>query len=89
MIQALRNAWKMPEIRQKLIFTMGALIVYRLGSHVFVPGVDAAALGRRCKIDGALDDDLGVGGHGQIDGLARHHLDIDVHDGADHFHLAP
>ena len=44
MIQALRNAWKMPEIRQKILFTMGALIVYRLGSHVFVPGVDAGAL---------------------------------------------
>ncbi len=44
MIQALRNAWKMPEIRQKILFTMGALIVYRLGSHIVVPGIDATAL---------------------------------------------
>ncbi len=30
-----------------------------------------------------------MGGDGQVDGLAGHHLDIDVHDGADHLHLAP
>ena len=44
MIQALRNAWKMPEIRRRILFTMGILVVYRLGSHIFVPGVDAEAL---------------------------------------------
>jgi preprotein translocase subunit SecY len=43
-IQALRNAWKMPEIRRRILFTMGILIVYRMGSHIFVPGVDAEAL---------------------------------------------
>ena len=34
----------MPEIRQRMLFTMGALIVYRLGSHIVVPGIDATAL---------------------------------------------
>ncbi|MBM3214921.1 preprotein translocase subunit SecY [Candidatus Poribacteria bacterium] len=44
MIQALQNAWKLPDIRRRILFTMGILIVYRLGSYVFLPGVDQAAL---------------------------------------------
>ena len=41
------------------------------------------------KMHVALDYDLGLRRHRQLDRLARHHLNIPVHDGADHFHLAP
>ena len=41
------------------------------------------------QIDIAFDHDLGLGRNGQVDRLAWHHLDIAVHDGADHLHLAP
>jgi len=44
MIQALRNAMVLPDLRRKLLYTLLILIVYRFASHVPVPGVDQAAL---------------------------------------------
>jgi len=43
-IQALRNAWKLPDLRRRILFTMAILVVYRLGSYIFIPGIDQAAL---------------------------------------------
>ena len=40
MIQTLQNAWKIPELRKKLIFTAMMLLIYRLGNVVPVPFVD-------------------------------------------------
>ncbi len=39
MLRTLRNAWKVKEIRQKLIFTFLMLVVIRFGSEVPIPGV--------------------------------------------------
>ena len=44
MLQAVRNAFKLPDLRKKILFTLGILVLYRLVAHVPVPGVDAAAL---------------------------------------------
>jgi len=44
MIQALRNAMTLPDLRRRLFYTLLILIVYRLASHVPVPGVDQVAL---------------------------------------------
>ena len=44
MLQALRNAFKVPDLRRKILFTLFVIAVYRLGSHVPVPGVDHAAV---------------------------------------------
>lgn len=44
MIQTLRNAWKIPELRKKLLFTVFALLIFRLGSAVPVPFVDTETL---------------------------------------------
>ncbi len=44
MLETLRNAWKIRELRQRIIFTLTMLVVYRLGSHVPVPGVNPAIL---------------------------------------------
>ena len=41
MFNTLRNAWKVPDIRKKMLYTIMMLIVYRIGNHVTVPGVDA------------------------------------------------
>ncbi len=46
MFTTLRNAWKIPELRKKLVFTLVVLLLYRLGNCVPVPGVDVANLGR-------------------------------------------
>ena len=44
MLKTLRNAWAIPELRKKLIFTLLVLLIYRLGNVIPVPFVDAAAL---------------------------------------------
>ena len=43
-LQTLRNAWKVDDIRKKLLFTMFMLLLYRLGNAVTVPYVDTAML---------------------------------------------
>ena len=44
MFKTLQNAWKIPELRKKLIFTMMILLIYRLGSVIPLPYVDTALL---------------------------------------------
>ncbi len=41
---ALGSVGKLTELRQRLLFLLGALIVFRIGAHVPVPGINAAAL---------------------------------------------
>ena len=38
------NIFKIPELKRRILFTAALLIVYRIGVHVPVPGIDAAAL---------------------------------------------
>ncbi len=45
MIQTLKNAWKVPELRNKILFTVLALLVFRLGSAVPAPFVNTDQLG--------------------------------------------
>ena len=44
MIQTIKNAWKVPELRRKILFTIFALLIFRLGSAVPVPFVDTDLL---------------------------------------------
>ena len=39
-----QNIFKIPELKRRILYTLGLLIVYRLGVHVPTPGVDSAAL---------------------------------------------
>ncbi len=47
MFSTLRNAWKVPDIRKKMIYTVMMLLVYRIGAHVPVPGVNVAEVARQ------------------------------------------
>ncbi len=40
----LQNIFKIPELRVRVLFTLGMLAVYRMGSHIPTPGIDGAAL---------------------------------------------
>ena len=40
MIQTIKNAWKIPDLRKKILFTIFALLIFRLGTAVPVPFVD-------------------------------------------------
>ncbi|MBM3154319.1 MAG: preprotein translocase subunit SecY [Chloroflexi bacterium] len=44
MIQALKDAFSLPDLRQRLLFTFGMLVVFRFVAHVPMPGVDPGAL---------------------------------------------
>ena len=44
MIQTIRNAWAVPELRKKILFTIFALLIFRLGSAIPVPYIDSDSL---------------------------------------------
>ena len=44
MFQTLRNAWKIAEIRKKLLFTLFILLLYRIGNAVPVPYINTKIL---------------------------------------------
>ena len=46
MLQTMRNAWKIDELRKKILFTLVIILLYRLGNAVPVPYVDIDALGQ-------------------------------------------
>ncbi|PWJ60921.1 MULTISPECIES: preprotein translocase subunit SecY [unclassified Fibrobacter] len=43
-IDAFVNAFKIEDLRKKLLFTLGFLIIYRVGAHITIPGVNSAVL---------------------------------------------
>ena len=44
MLQAVSNAFKLPDLRRKIIFTLGVLVIFRLAAHIPVPGVNPESL---------------------------------------------
>ncbi len=44
MLQILKNAWKIPDLRKKLLFTLMMIVIFRLGSFIPVPGMNADAI---------------------------------------------
>ena len=44
MLEAVQNAFRVADLRRKLLFTFGILVIYRFAAHVPVPGVDREAL---------------------------------------------
>jgi len=43
-LSSISGAWKIPELRKKLIFTIAMLFVFRIGAHIPVPGIDAEVI---------------------------------------------
>ncbi|NLL33783.1 MAG: preprotein translocase subunit SecY [Clostridiales bacterium] len=44
MFETIRNAWKIPDLRKKLLFTLFILLIYRFGASIPVPYIDQNAL---------------------------------------------
>lgn len=58
MFETFKNAWKIRDLRRKILYTLMILLVYRLGSFVPVMGVDVAAIGaatQQYSVLGLLD----------------------------------
>ncbi|MEF9970734.1 MAG: preprotein translocase subunit SecY, partial [Oscillospiraceae bacterium] len=49
MLETIRNAWKIDELRKKILFTLLIVLLYRLGNAIPVPYVDIAKLGEHFK----------------------------------------
>lgn len=43
-IDTIKNIWKIDELREKILLTLGLLLIYRLGSNVVLPGIDPESL---------------------------------------------
>ena len=46
LLSALANAWKIPELRRRLLFTLGMLAIYEVGIFIPTPGINGKELGR-------------------------------------------
>lgn len=55
MLETLRNAWKITDLRKKMLFTLLLLLIYRIGAHVPVPGVNTADLSAALATNGLLE----------------------------------
>ena len=44
MLQSLQSIFRIPELKRRIFWTMGLLVVYRLGGHIPTPGVNGEAL---------------------------------------------
>jgi preprotein translocase subunit SecY len=44
LIQTIRNIWKIEDLRRRILYTLGILLIYRMGSYVVIPGVDPSML---------------------------------------------
>jgi preprotein translocase subunit SecY len=44
MLQSLKNIWEIPDLRKRVLFTLGMLAIYRFGNHIPTPGINTAAL---------------------------------------------
>src|ERR1043165_9092534 len=45
-LNAIRNMFTLPDLRKRILFTLGLLAVYRLGAHITTPGIDSDQLKR-------------------------------------------
>jgi len=55
-IDTLKNIWKIEELRNRIMLTLGLLLVYRFGAQVVLPGIDASQL---ASFAGNFDSGLG------------------------------
>ena len=55
MLEKMKSAWRIPELRKKIIYTFGMLLIYRLLCCIPVPGVNIAAVSDAVKSFSVLD----------------------------------
>ncbi len=63
MFSALRDVFRLPDLKSRILFVLGILLVFRLGAHIPTPGVDAKAMASLFEQGGVLNlFDLFAGG---------------------------
>ena len=76
MFDSLLNAFRSPDIRRRILYVLGILIVYRLLAQVPLPGVDRAALQSYFDNNSAIGllDLFAGGGLSSTHAMPRNHL---------------
>ncbi len=54
LFQAMLDAFHLPDLRRRILFTIGILVIYRFVAHVPLPGIDSAALAQLFQSNGLL-----------------------------------
>ncbi|MFI3260025.1 MAG: preprotein translocase subunit SecY [Rikenellaceae bacterium] len=54
-VETIKNMYKIEELRKRIIYTLGLLLVYRLGSFVVIPGIDPNSLGEGSALASQVD----------------------------------
>ena len=58
MLEKFTNSFKIPELRRRILFTLGLLIIFRIGAHVPIPGINSEAL--KAAMQGFANTILGL-----------------------------
>ena len=58
MFQTLRNAWKIEDLRKKILYTLFIVLIFRIGSAISVPFVDVDVMAQAVKDSGGIMDYL-------------------------------
>jgi preprotein translocase subunit SecY len=75
-LSAFVNAFKVPDLRRKILFSLFIIAIYRLGSHLPAPGIDAAAASRLSQTGGGVIDLLQLFSGGALTRMAVFALGI-------------
>lgn len=54
MFEVFRNAWKIADLRKKILYTLFIIVIFRLGSHIFVPFLNPDAISSLISGDGSI-----------------------------------
>ena len=60
LIDTVKNIWRIEELRNRILITLGLLLVYRIGSFIALPGVDSSKLGSGTGAGSGLVDLLSI-----------------------------
>lgn len=61
LVETLKNIYKIEELRKRILYTLGLLLVYRLGSFVVIPGINPNALGEGSALASQMSDNSLLG----------------------------
>lgn len=54
LIETLKNIWSIEELRKRILFTLGLILVYRVGCYIVLPGINPIALNQNQSQEGLL-----------------------------------
>jgi preprotein translocase subunit SecY len=60
LIDTIKNIWRIDELRNRILITLGLLLVYRIGSFIVLPGVDSARISSETTGGGGIVEILAI-----------------------------